>query len=305
LVRAVRGGGGGIRLTGNSHLKSDAPQQTAERSCCLTAKIVESINQIFSVSLGSPGPKEVKAPFPKETNNQSEKPTIDWFVRFLELRLTDVLIIFFTGLLAIRTSGLYRETAALRTIADQQRADLLLSIEAAQDSARAAELSAKAAIGVELPMLSVSKIEFQPATPYLETSFDTVVVTITNYGRTPAFLFWETCEFRIGATLFDEPEYKNGVDLDPGTIIESQRYRTITARGVDMRSQFLKRPFVDGEQTIWVYGFIWFRDFLSNEKSFRFCAEYAASIFPGGGRRGRFIQHGPPKYVQNPRQERG
>lgn len=47
-------------------------------------------------------------------------------------------LLFFTGVLASKTEGLYRETNSLRLIADQQRADMLRSIEASEKSAEAA-----------------------------------------------------------------------------------------------------------------------------------------------------------------------
>src|ERR1700722_10712155 len=61
-----------------------------------------------------------------------------WFTDFFEIKLTDLLIAIFTGVLAWKTAGLFRETAGLRNAADKQQADLLRSIEAAEKSAEAA-----------------------------------------------------------------------------------------------------------------------------------------------------------------------
>jgi hypothetical protein len=206
----------------------------------------------------------------------------------------------FTLVLASKTSGLYAETAGLRDAADKQRGDLLRSIKAAEDSARAAELSAEAAIGIELPRLFVSKIEFK----HILINVDEIVVTITNYGRTPAFVFWQTCDFCVGPMLPTEPEYFNGIDVEPGTIIDTRQPYTMTARNDGFLSQFDGAPFIDGKQTIWVYGIVYFRDFLGRGQPFKFCAEYI-TVVGDPAKRGRFVQRGPPKYVQNPENDRG
>src|SRR5882724_11750787 len=67
---------------------------------------------------------------------------VEWAVKFFELKLTDVLIVFFTGVLAVKTAGLFKETAGLRAAADQQASDMKASIAAAKDAAAAAERSA-------------------------------------------------------------------------------------------------------------------------------------------------------------------
>jgi hypothetical protein len=76
---------------------------------------------------------------PSPTNNQtrdSEKTALEIF---FEIKLTDVALIFFTAVLAFKTSGLFTETAGLRKAADNQRADMLRSIEATERMAKATE----------------------------------------------------------------------------------------------------------------------------------------------------------------------
>jgi len=71
-------------------------------------------------------------------NLQNIQTPKDWASQFFEIKLTDLLIAIFTGVLAWKTAGLFRETAGLREGADQQRADMLRSIEAAEKSAATA-----------------------------------------------------------------------------------------------------------------------------------------------------------------------
>jgi hypothetical protein len=64
---------------------------------------------------------------------------------FFEFKLTDVLLVVFTAVLAYRTSGLFVETAGLRDAADKQRIDSLRSIKASELAAKAAQVSADTA----------------------------------------------------------------------------------------------------------------------------------------------------------------
>ena len=74
--------------------------------------------------------------------NADEK-LISWFSDLMDFRLTDFFLVIFTWILATKTSGLYVETAAMRAIVAEQRQDMLRSIKAAEDSAKAALISAE------------------------------------------------------------------------------------------------------------------------------------------------------------------
>lgn len=71
---------------------------------------------------------------------------VEWAIKFFELKLTDVLIVIFTAVLAMKTAGLFRETAGLRSAADQQASDMKDSIKAATDTAKAAVASNQIAV---------------------------------------------------------------------------------------------------------------------------------------------------------------
>ena len=72
----------------------------------------------------------------------AEERLSGWLTDF---RLTDLLIVIFTGVLAWKTGGLHKETAAMRAVMDEQRSDMLRSIKAAEDNAAAARAAADAA----------------------------------------------------------------------------------------------------------------------------------------------------------------
>ncbi len=68
-------------------------------------------------------------------------------------------------------------------------------------AADAAKLSAQAAINVELPRLFETKIDIELAALNLvnsEFSLHKISITITNYGRTPAFLYCQSAEMMLG-----------------------------------------------------------------------------------------------------------
>jgi hypothetical protein len=169
------------------------------------------------------------------------------------------------------------------------------------EAADAAKLSAQAAINVELPRLFATKIDIELAALNLvdsELSLHKISITITNYGRTPAFLYCQSAEMMLGP-LPAVPIYPNAVDLEPGTIIERGELRTLTARGRDNRANFDVRPFVAGQTVLWVYGIIWFRDFLNEHHAMRFCADLHVPQGPAAGHPPKFFQGGPTAYTES------
>jgi len=145
------------------------------------------------------------------------------------------------------------------------------SLNAAKLSADAAKLSADAAIGVALPKLLVSEIGFQDAEAPGTTDSE-VVVTVTNYGRTPAFVFRETAEMCNTRTLPPVPDYWNAVDLMPSHVIERRRTYNITARYKDCRTIIDYQLLLECKEKMWVYGCVMYRDFLDKPHTLRFCA---------------------------------
>jgi hypothetical protein len=91
----------------------------------------------------------------REEKRKPSESTRDWLGRFVEFNITDLLLALFTGVLAWKTGGLFRETAALRAAANQQARDMEASIIEARRSADAANLNAEALINSERAHLFV------------------------------------------------------------------------------------------------------------------------------------------------------
>jgi hypothetical protein len=122
-----------------------------------------------------------------------------WIATFIEFRIGDFFLIIFTGVLAIKTSGLFAETAALRKGADDQRVDFLRSIVAAEKSACASrEQAAVARQAFEVaqrPYVFVYGVtKFKSLEGAYEQVFALIEHTVANYGQTPAIIE----EARIG-----------------------------------------------------------------------------------------------------------
>lgn len=140
------------------------------------------------------GQAEERAPLfqPQAEGAQSQRgqqygrlpePLGQWLGRLFEFRLTDVLLVFFTGLLAIRTTGLFKETAGLRKAGEDQ-------IRAAQTAANAAAKSAdtaeRALTTTERAYLFfVDTIEIKDDPRLKERHF---TVAFENFGRSPAII---------------------------------------------------------------------------------------------------------------------
>jgi hypothetical protein len=95
-------------------------------------------------------PSELAATRAPNQYGEKGKQESNW-IECLFDKPTDTLLVAFNGLLVLftyflysATAGLFKETAELRRIANEQRGDLLRSITAAEKSANAAKLSADA-----------------------------------------------------------------------------------------------------------------------------------------------------------------
>jgi hypothetical protein len=120
---------------------------------------------VWQASNKAPAQQETNRPSETKNNSQSIPPTgavptnqahaaddhykrrenKNWLADFFEIKLTDLLIAIFTGVLAWKTAGLFRETEGLRTAADKQQVDFLRSVQATEKAALAAETSAETA----------------------------------------------------------------------------------------------------------------------------------------------------------------
>ena len=211
--------------------------------------------------------------------------------------LATVAIGAFTLTLKLSTDKLWKaakdQITAAENAAKIQSADMNASIAIAKEAAEAAKLYAQAAIGVELPRLLVSKVEFP--TEQAKSGLYKICITITNYGRTPAYLTHEAAEIRDGR-LPEVPDYTNIVNLGPGTLIEKDGTRILSQEASINRLCLIKlsspRSFGVGLRRSSV-----FRDFLDNPHAARFCLQLEGQDGPGLCL--FVIQNGPKAYTES------
>jgi hypothetical protein len=111
-------------------------------------------------------------------------------LEFFNVKLTDLLIAIFTIVLAWRTSGLFKETAGLRSAAEQQALDMKAAIAASEKAANAAtsqaETAARTLADLERPYVYVSNLSPVMRGDNRDEYF--VEYEVANYGKTPAIL---------------------------------------------------------------------------------------------------------------------
>jgi|SRR6267378_6678272 len=143
---------------------------------------------------------KASAPTPQHSATvQHEKTALE---NFFELKLTDVLLVIFTAVLAYKTSGLFTETAGLRDAAEKQRLDSLRSIEVAEGAARAAQKSAdtgeRALFVAYRPLITIAELELRSANSALGTPH--IHFGIRNSGQGIAVVHW----FNVTITLREQ-----------------------------------------------------------------------------------------------------
>jgi hypothetical protein len=139
-------------------------------------------------------PAQSQAGMANDARSERQRSELEMF---FEIKLTDALLVFFTAVLAYKTSGLFVETAGLRDAAEKQRADALRSIAATEIAAKAAERSADALQIIEgayvYPVIANdnigdSLIAFRQSE--VRTNRLRVNYYFKNFGKTPANLLF-------------------------------------------------------------------------------------------------------------------
>jgi len=205
----------------------------------------------------------------------------EFFVGFVEIKLTDLLIAIFTIVLAVKTAGLFRETARLSDAAEAQRVDSLRAIEAAEKSAKAAQLNAEALMVAEAAQMYLvierSNVEqiyklggMYNKSPTMHPSPSDapwVEYRLRNYGKSPAVV---QSVFH-GIMLSDpdahsEREYEMGQDGmeivgvgEQGQVITSKYDRAFTFGDV--------RSIVADDKSLWFFGRAVFIDHFGRKQT--------------------------------------
>lgn len=166
-------------------------------------------------------------------------------------------------------------TVGLGILSWRQSRDMKDSIAVAKESANAAMLQARAAIGVELPKIILSRVDFGDtgaASLASRLQSPKIAISVTNYGKTPAFLLGQAIEIEVCALLPAKPEYPSAFDLAPETVVEyKNKYLLGTARLKSPLSPDDIQAILDGNTRLWVYGYVYYRNILSEPHMARFC----------------------------------
>jgi hypothetical protein len=222
-----------------------------------------------------------------------------WISNFFEVKLTDLLIAIFTVVLAIKTSGLFRETAGLRELAAVQSRDMKASIKAAEKAADAAMLGARAAIASQLPIVktAIGKIGFDVSkVGDAEETFTVWVdrLVFSNLGNSKAF----PIELRLGATVGEKlpetPSYILVKPFKPNFILEPDPnltpFKDVEDFAIPM-SAADQGLLVSDQLQLWYYCcFVW-DDFMGTRHETGFCW-----LWTGAAGKGAFRVDATPAY---------
>jgi hypothetical protein len=185
-----------------------------------------------------------------------------------------------TIVLAIFTWALWRSTEKL-WLADQEgRADTMESIRQARRAAEAAEIAAQAALGIELPRLELECVSLRAtADPFTASAiaYGSVVVSLKNYGRTPAHLLETQVGFCTDYYLPAVPKYGPSArkPAELGAVVLPRQVKSFDLSGRFTINFDGARSIAADEMDLWVYGFVGFRDFLGGRWRSKFCVRYA------------------------------
>jgi hypothetical protein len=222
-----------------------------------------------------------------ENSEQDSKEKADEALARYTLWLT-----VFTGVLAFATVGLGIATVGLYVTGEKQ-------IEAVIKSANAADLSARAAIAIELPVIrtNVGKLGWGDTQDEAGRKRHFVYIDdlfFSNLGRTQAFPTEVECGCTFGEILAGVPTYTCKKILSTNTIFKPE---TENSYEVSMREFEFDVP-ADAYDRIrsqsaemWVYCNLIYLDFMQNRHESAFCWRRYQGIGPG-----RFIAESKPAY---------
>lgn len=223
-----------------------------------------------------------------------------------EMPAMPLLLTLFNGLVALFIYRLWRTNAGVNDLLRAQSQALTQTLgvlketaDATRQIADAALLQARAAVGVELPRLELGAIELVHADESIRQALKAPAVALrfVNHGRTTAFLTTRCVELRLADALPAEAEYRT---IDELEIAEAVASGASAEAGAAQRLGELSETEVEalrlGRRTLWVYGFVAFRDFLGIEHRKGFCLRWrppSAQAAIGGS----FQPDGPEAYV--------
>lgn len=176
-------------------------------------------------------------------------------------------------------------------------------------TAEAAKLSAEAAIGVELPIISLNQIQLNKQQGGVTTMVaghpglvSTLAISFKNFGRTNAELTTLCVEWAVVQKLPNIPIYKASYPYSPGTFIEAGQKSAATLQLTITLQPDEVAAIADETKFLWIFGYLLFNDFLGKSHNTRFCAKWQPYVLqPDGALRAMGFVHDsqtPPQYTQ-------
>lgn len=160
-------------------------------------------------------------------------------------------------------------------------------------AAKAAELSARAAVGIELPILRFIPddlvdlaVRLEPNAPYGGRGNDGAPgrfsavgdIKIMNYGRTPAFPEMLAVGWLVAERLPDMPAYIQHDKMNHASVVRpGEEFGTGTHYGIELTNADLSA--LESGAWLWFYGSMTYTDFLDESREARFCWRYANRNF--------------------------
>jgi hypothetical protein len=242
-------------------------------------------------------PQKTHEEIEQEAKERAERSDVDRRIVNLTENLADL-----TGNLAKFTFGLFvtvialvLATIGLGIFSWRQSRDMKDAIAVAKDTASAAMLHARAAVSVELPKIILSRVDLgDTAATSLASRLQSlrIEIAVTNYGKTPAFLLGQALEIEV------KPVYPSAFDLPPETVIDyKNKYPLGIARPKSPLSPEDIQAILDGSTRLWVYGYVYYRDILSEAHMVRFCKVFLPPSPPSY--RSLFIDDHTPAYAES------
>jgi len=193
-------------------------------------------------------------------------------------RPTDFLLALFSGLLTLFTWRVWVSTNRL--------------FQVTKAAADAADQTARAAIGIELPILRVHGIPIALAgieegtdlsTNYSSVPLDgfpgrhSVVsdITVKNFGRTHAFPIEIALGYAVTNSLSAGPAYRQILKPPVGSVIPPNETVTMPIHfGIHLSAK--EEAAVQSKRTpLWFYFSVAYRDFMDKRREARFCYQWA------------------------------
>lgn len=222
-----------------------------------------------------------------------EKPTLERLMGWgtFWLALFTLLLVIGTAVLAVFTYRLWSDARATAAASVKDTQD---SLRIAAQSANAAMLSAKAAIGMELPILRIippdmiamtepivkgetygGSVNDGPPSQYSGLGY----FKCTNYGRTPAFPSSFSCGWKVAAILPEQPIYIETVPINHAVVYRPEKDdmepATIDAHfSIEVNIQEIE-AIKKGDAWLWFYGCLSYEDFMGEQHGYRFCWRWA------------------------------